>query len=89
MYLVKWKGYPSSQNTWEPKKNLSHAADLLKAFDDKKQVEADETDATAVAAKRQKRATKAAGKAKEEKPTGKVAEAPKKTVGRPKRVRSG
>jgi chromobox protein 3 len=22
-YLVKWKGYPSTQNTWEPAENLN------------------------------------------------------------------
>lgn len=88
MYLVKWKGYPSSQNTWEPKENLSHASELLKAFDGKKQ-ESDKTDATAVVDKRQKRQTKAADKAEIHKKTGKVAEKPKKTVGRPKRTRSG
>ena len=36
MYLIKWKGYPSDQSTWEPKQNLLHAADLVRAFDAKK-----------------------------------------------------
>ncbi|KAK4451724.1 CHRromatin Organization modifier domain-containing protein [Podospora aff. communis PSN243] len=36
MYLVKWKGYGDDENTWEPKTNLSHAPDLVKAFDAKK-----------------------------------------------------
>ncbi|XP_023675079.1 histone-lysine N-methyltransferase SUV39H1 [Paramormyrops kingsleyae] len=30
-YLVKWKGYPESQNTWEPRKNL-RCVKLLKVF---------------------------------------------------------
>lgn len=30
-YLVKWKGYPESQNTWEPRKNL-RCIKLLKTF---------------------------------------------------------
>lgn len=37
MYLIKWKGYADSENTWEPKTNLSHALDLVKAFHAKKQ----------------------------------------------------
>lgn len=32
MYLVKWKGYTSKHNTWEPKKNLSGASELIKQF---------------------------------------------------------
>lgn len=32
-YLIKWKDYPSSQNTWEPKKNLSHLNYLIKEFE--------------------------------------------------------
>ncbi|KAK1755222.1 CHRromatin Organization modifier domain-containing protein [Echria macrotheca] len=36
MYLVKWKGYSSEENTWEPRKNLSHATELVKAFEAKK-----------------------------------------------------
>ena len=30
-YLVKWKGYPESDNTWEPADHLQ-APDLLKAY---------------------------------------------------------
>lgn len=33
MFLVKWKGYGEDENTWEPKANLAHAADLLKEFE--------------------------------------------------------
>ena len=31
-YLTTWKGYPSSENTWEPESNLQHAPLLLKAY---------------------------------------------------------
>jgi len=30
-YLLKWKGYPSSDNTWEPEGNV-HAEDLVKEY---------------------------------------------------------
>ena len=30
-YFVKWKGYPESDNTWEPAQNV-HAPDLLKKY---------------------------------------------------------
>jgi hypothetical protein len=30
-YLVKWKGYPESDNTWEPTAQI-HAPDLFKAY---------------------------------------------------------
>ena len=33
-YLFKWKGYPSAENTWEPKQHLSHAQDILKNYKD-------------------------------------------------------
>jgi hypothetical protein len=33
-YLVKWKGYPTADNTWEPESNLDHAAELLKEYKD-------------------------------------------------------
>lgn len=36
VYLVKWKNYPDEENTWEPRKNLSGCAALLKAFDTQK-----------------------------------------------------
>ena len=31
-FLVKWKGYPTSENSWEPERNLDHAQKLLKAY---------------------------------------------------------
>lgn len=32
MYLIKWKNYPESENSWEPPKHLNHAQRLLKDF---------------------------------------------------------
>ncbi|ELR10361.1 hypothetical protein GMDG_08737 [Pseudogymnoascus destructans 20631-21] len=35
-FLVKWKGYPTSNNTWEPKRNLKNASKLILEFLSKK-----------------------------------------------------
>ena len=31
-YLTAWKGYPSSENTWEPESNLRHVAKILSTY---------------------------------------------------------
>ena len=31
-YLVKWKGYPHWENTWEPERNMVHAQDAIAQF---------------------------------------------------------
>jgi hypothetical protein len=33
LYRIKWKGYPSSSDTWEPRDNLKGCARLLEAFE--------------------------------------------------------
>jgi len=32
LYLVKWKGYPLHDATWEPLSNLTNAMDLVSEF---------------------------------------------------------
>ena len=32
-YLVKWKGYPTSENTWEPKKHLKRLDYMIKEYE--------------------------------------------------------
>ena len=31
-YKIKWKGYPASQTTWEPKEHLNNCIDMVRAF---------------------------------------------------------
>lgn len=31
-YLIKWKGYPTSENTWEPTKHLRNAQQMIKDY---------------------------------------------------------
>ena len=31
-YLIRWKGYPLSDSSWEPTSNLTHAKSLLQAY---------------------------------------------------------
>ena len=33
LYFVKWEGYPSSQNTWEPRKHLSNVDGMVDEFE--------------------------------------------------------
>ena len=32
IYLIKWKGYPTGDNFWEPKQNLTHATAILTKY---------------------------------------------------------
>jgi hypothetical protein len=73
MYLIKWKNYPESANTWEPKKNLKGSLGLVRAFDAKKK--------KAGAADAAKKA--AAGKATASSEDGKKAGPKRATRGRP------
>ena len=36
-YLVKWEGYPESESTWEPRKNLEQSISLVDEFESKRQ----------------------------------------------------
>ena len=38
-YLIKWKGYPMDDCSWEPKSNLKNAKRVLAAFDNKHETE--------------------------------------------------
>lgn len=74
MYLIKWKNYPASENTWEPKKNLTRALKLVRKFD---------------AAKRKAEAAEAARKAAEKKTGAAGSRKPKTTrKSKPKTVKT-
>lgn len=45
-YRVKWVGYPSGKNTWEPRANLEGSQKLLKAFEKEEQVREEKVAAT-------------------------------------------
>lgn len=83
LFFVKWKGYPDEENTWEPKSNLAHAADLLNEYE----ASAEETKAApapkkAVAPKKTAEPKKAATQKQKPGPKPKPATA-KKTAAKP------
>ncbi|SRR6266702_3179505 len=32
LYLIKWKGYPDSENSWLPSSEMTHSQDLVQKF---------------------------------------------------------
>lgn len=91
MYCVKWKNYPDSQNTWEPKKNLKGSLDLVRKFDaKKKKAEAEEGAKKAASAKKTAAAPgekKTAGRKPRAAKAVKAVKEAKKAPGRPRRKR--
>lgn len=77
LFFVKWKGYPDEENTWEPKSNLAHAAELLKEYE----ASAEETKAAPVP-KKTAEPKKAAAQKQKPGPKPKAAAA-KKTAAKP------
>ena len=37
-YLRKWLGYPTSENSWEPEGNLTHAKETLSNYKNKRHI---------------------------------------------------
>jgi Chromo (CHRromatin Organisation MOdifier) domain len=40
-YLIKWKGFPTSQNTWEPIQHFLYSLDLIEAYNKEKNINID------------------------------------------------
>lgn len=79
VYFVKWKGYPSSDNTWEPKQNLQGATELLRKFnaDQKAKKSEEASEKKAKRAKTSHKAQEADMADKADKKTEKAPKAPK------------
>jgi hypothetical protein len=43
-YLIKWKGYPLNESTWEPMGNLEHCHDKIREFHHKNHLICDRCD---------------------------------------------
>lgn len=82
VYLIKWKGYSEEDNTWEPKQNLNHAADLLKEYEANKKKPAPKKTAPKKAVPKKAAAKKAAAPKKKAAASPKKKAAPAKAAGR-------
>lgn len=73
LFLVKWKGYGEEENTWEPKKNLAQAKELLREYEAAKKKETKTAKRGPKPAPAKKAPAKAAAKAPAKKAAGKAA----------------
>uniref|UniRef100_A0A6N2NGF0 Chromo domain-containing protein n=1 Tax=Salix viminalis TaxID=40686 RepID=A0A6N2NGF0_SALVM len=42
-YLIKWRGWPETSNTWEPLENLQSCSDVIDAFEERQVLTKEET----------------------------------------------
>lgn len=91
LFLVKWKGWTDKDNTWEPKENLAHAADILREYEATREETENEEEKVAPPKKaagpkktKAKNATKKVAPAKKA-ATAKPATTSRSRAGRPKR----
>ncbi|KAK3904753.1 hypothetical protein C8A05DRAFT_31467 [Staphylotrichum tortipilum] len=93
MYLIKWRNYPTRDNTWEPKRHLKGSLNLVREFDaQKKKAEAAEAAKKAATARKTAAAATSGEKKPARGPKRKAAKAVKATKpakkgpGRPRRT---
>jgi hypothetical protein len=52
-YLVKWKGYPMEEASWEPEAHVERSQELLREFEDRRQQQQQQQQQRALRSRRQ------------------------------------